>query len=318
MFWSTLLFTAEVTLPVCVMLMAGIVLKRWHFIDDHFVSTASRLVFNICMPALLFTSMVNLDVHHVLDIRLVIYAVIASIVGFGTAACLSYKTGVAAEDKGAFIQGAARANLAIVGMALAGNLYGDQGIALMSLVLAFLVPLYNILSVFVLSYYARDAGQVRFSWKKFVGDLIKNPLILAITSGTAFAIMGWELPDTVDKVGRYFSQITLPLALISIGGSLSLEALSRTSLDSLWASLHKVCFMPALAAPVAWLMGFKGMELGILFLAFACPTAAASFVMAKAMGANEKLAANIIVLTTLGALPATGLGIFTLKFFMLI
>ena len=318
MFWSTLLFTAEVTMPVCVMLLSGVALKRWHFIDDHFVSVSSRLVFNICMPALLFTSMMNLDIHNMLDIKLVIFAMTASTLAFAGAWYLAIKTKVNSHDKSAFIQGAARANLAIVGMALAGNLYGDQGIALMSLVLAFLVPLYNVISVFVLSYFAQDAGEVRFSWRNFILDLIKNPLILAIACGSCFALAEWQLPSVVDKVGRYFSQITLPLALISIGGSLSLNALSKTSQSSLWASFHKVCLMPLLVVPIAWLMGFRDIELGIIFLAFSCPTAAASFVMAKAMGANASLAANIIVVTTLAALPATALGIFILRLCSLI
>ena len=318
MFWSTLLFTAEVTMPVCVMLLSGVALKRWHFIDDHFVSTASRLVFNICMPALLFTSMINLDINNVLDINLVIFAMVASTLAFASGWFLANKVQVKAQDKSAFIQGSARANLAIVGMALAGNLYGDQGIALMSLILAFLVPLYNVISVFVLSYFTKDTGPVRFSVKKFIFDLIRNPLILAIASGSFFALAGWQLPSVVDKVGRYFSQITLPLALISIGGSLSLNALSKTSQSSLWASFHKVFLMPLLMVPFAWLVGFRDMELGILFLTFACPTAAASFVMAKAMGANATLAANIIVVTTLAALPATAIGIFVLRLASLI
>ena len=65
--------------------------------------------------------------------------------------------------------------------------------------------------------------------------------------------------------------------------------------------------------PVAWLMGFGEMELGIVFLLVSCPTAAASFVMAQSFGLNAKLAANIIVLTTLGTMPAISLGLFVIR-----
>ena len=318
MFWSTLLFTAEMTLPICVILMIGITLKRLQFIDDNFVHTSSQLVFTLCMPALLFTSLASLDLNTVLNLKLVTFALVASAGAFVTAWLLSYSTLDNADDRGVFIQGSARPNLAIVGLALAGNLYGDEGIALMSLMLAFLVPLYNITSVFVLSYFNKNKGGVAFSWSGFFGDLLRNPLMIAVISGAAVAVSGWEIPQVADKVGRYFAQISLPLALISIGGSLSLKSLFETSRSSVWAGLHKICFMPLLVVPLAWFMGFREMELGLLFLAFTCPTAAASFVMCKGMGGNATLAANIIVLTTIGSLPATAVGIFALRFMSLI
>lgn len=313
MFWDTLLFTAGVTLPVCVMLLSGILLKRWRVIDDHFITTASRLVFNICMPALLFTSVINLDMDSAFDGRLIVFCVVASVVAFITARVLAGRICETTDDYGAFIQGGARANLAIVGMALAGNLYGREGIALISLVMAFLVPLYNVLSVLALTYYAPEGGNASFRWHKLVADLVKNPLIMSIVVGALFSASGAQLPVVIEKVSNYFAQITLPLALISIGGSLSIETLKKTSASSIWATVHKTCLMPLFAVPVARLLVFKEVELGIIFLVFACPTAAASFVMTKAMGGNATLTANIVALTTLVCLPATAIGIFTLE-----
>ena len=63
----------------------------------------------------------------------------------------------------------------------------------------------------------------------------------------------------------------------------------------------------------AWLLGFRGPELGILFLYFGAPTAAASFVMARAAEGNHELAAAIIVITTLMAAVTTNIGIFVLQ-----
>ncbi|MGB2149987.1 MAG: AEC family transporter, partial [Cobetia amphilecti] len=68
-----------------------------------------------------------------------------------------------------------------------------------------------------------------------------------------------------------------------------------------------------LATTVAVLLGFRGTELGVLFLFFASPTAAASFVMVRAMGGNDRLAANIIAISTLMAGITITAGIFVLK-----
>ena len=315
MIWDTLLFTASVTLPVCVMLIMGVLLKRWQFIDEHFVTTASHLVFNFCMPALIFTSILKLDVHQSIDFRWIVFVVLLSFVAFISARVLAQRFCESRSDFGVFIQGGARSNLAIVGMALAGNLYGHHGIALTSLAMAFLVPFYNVASIFVLSYYACRSSGVGFSWKKLIKDLMTNPLILAIVVGFACVFSGFQLPVAMEKVAGYFSQITLPLALISIGGSLSLDALKKTSRSSIWAAVHKVVLMPVLITALADYLGFKGVGLGVVFLVFACPTAAASFVMTRAVGGNSALAANIIVLTTLSSLVVTSVGIFVLKMF---
>lgn len=316
MFWSTLTFTAGITLPVCVMMLAGVGFKRWNVIDDHFISTSSRFVFNFCMPALLFTSMSELDPEMLLDTRLAFFTVAASVLGFVIAWLISFRVVEHKEDRGVFVQGASRGNLAIVGLALVGNMYGDVGIGPMSLVMALLIPVYNIISVFFLSYYAQ--GDVHFSWGKVARDIVKNPLIIAVFSGLAFALSGLELPETIESVIRYFSSITMPLALINIGGALSLKALFETSSASVWGTVYKLCLLPLIFLPVAWAMGFSQMELGILYLALSCPTAAASFVMAKAVGGNAALAANIMVLTTLASLPVTSFGIFILKYHGLI
>lgn len=111
----------------------------------------------------------------------------------------------------------------------------------------------------------------------------------------------------------YFAKMTLPLALICIGGTLTLEALRERNGMALSSSLMKMVWLPLVATLGAWACGLRGPELGILFLYFASPTAAASFVMARAVNANAQLAAAIIVITTLIAALTINLGLLLLR-----
>ncbi|MGI9282321.1 MAG: AEC family transporter [Endozoicomonas sp.] len=312
MLLETLLFTAEVTLPVCVMLLAGILFKKKGVIDDHFISVSSRLVFNFALPAVIFLSLSNLDRSAGLDPMLIGLAFSGSLAGFLLAWVVSLRVTEKREDRGVFIQGAARGNLAIIGLALVANMYGDPGVALMSLMMAFIIPLFNVCSVVVLGIYSQQSG-ASLSVRGMILDLVRNPLIIAVVLGVLVSLSGVGIPLVVDKVGRYFAQISLPLALLGIGGTLSIQALKETSLASLWASLLKVVWLPLIVVPLAWGMGYDGMELSVIFLLFSCPTAVASFVMAKAFNGNAPLAANIIVLTTLGSLPVVSVGIFFMR-----
>ena len=309
---ETLLFTAGVTLPVCMMLLVGIVLRKTGFVDDHFVNTSSRLVFNFGLPAVLFFSLSSLDHSQPFDPYLLLFACVMSVAGFVLAWLLALNVVPQWHERGVFIQGAARGNLAVVGLALADNMYGEQGIALLSLLMAVTIPVYNIISIIVLTYYGQDRQQ-SVSPAKLVRDILSNPLIIALLAGVLFSFTDFVVPDVIDKVGNYFAQITLPLALLGVGASLSRKVLRQTSQSSFWAGLTKVVLLPVITVPVAMLLGYTDMELGVVFLMMSCPTAAASFVMAKASGGNGELAANIIVLTTLAALPAVSFGLFAMR-----
>ncbi len=115
---------------------------------------------------------------------------------------------------------------------------------------------------------------------------MRNPLILAVVAALPVALLAPPLPGWLLTSGDYFASLTLPLALICIGATLSFGALQASGAVALSASLMKMVVIPILATAAAWLAGFEGRELGVMFLFFASPTAAAAFVMARAMGGN--------------------------------
>ena len=144
-------------------------------------------------------------------------------------------------------------------------------------------------------------------------SVVKNPLIISVLAAVPFAVFKISLPGWLQASGEYLAAMTLPLALICIGGTLSLASLRKSGDRALSASLVKMVSLPLLTTLGAWLCGFRGPELGILFLYFASPTAAASYVMVRAANGNHELAAAIIVITTLMAAITTNIGIFVLQ-----
>ncbi|MBA1276873.1 AEC family transporter [Stutzerimonas stutzeri] len=300
--------TLGVTAPVFVMLFIGIALKRLGWIDAAFIQTASALVFNATMPALLFISIIKADLDAALQPSLLIYYVIATVATFFLAWAWALWRCPSA-DRGVYVQGAFRGNNGIVGLALATSLYGDYGLSLGGVLAGVVILLYNSLSALILAIYSPGA---RASAGSILLSILRNPLIIGVTMAIPFAYWQIPLPDWLMTSGQYFAQMTLPLALICIGGTLSLSVLRESSGMAISASLMKMVWLPALATAGAWLVGFRGAELGILFLYFASPTASASFVMARAVNANHQLAAIIIVITTLMAALSINLGLLLL------
>ncbi|WP_415883388.1 AEC family transporter [Neptuniibacter sp. QD34_54] len=311
LYLSSLSFTASITAPIFFIGFLGYVLKRVRLIDDAFINTASKLVFMITLPALVFMSISRTDFHAVFNPEQLGFVLIGTLISFIALWFLAKRWIKQPEDLGVFIQGAFRSNYGIIGLAVSYNLFSDSGLAQASLLLALVIPLFNVLSIIALTLPAKHQGGASIG--STVLEIVKNPLIIAVLLALPFSYFGFQLPEIAQKTGRYFANLTLPLALLAIGGSLNMKSLRSTSSQATWATLSKLLFIPLILTLAAWAYGFKGQDLTMLMVLFGCPTAAASFVMAKAMGGNEKLAANIILMTTIGSILSLSAGIYIMR-----
>ncbi|WP_342623186.1 AEC family transporter [Pseudomonas alkylphenolica] len=301
--------TLNITAPVFAMLFMGVLLKRINAINDGFIHTASALVFNVCMPALLFLGIYHADLTAAVKPGLLLYFAIATLIGFGLAWGLAIWR-CPRQDRGIYTQGAFRGNNGVIGLALAASMYGDYGISLGAILAGLVILLYNSLSVVVLAVYSPSAKSDPWSICK---SILRNPLIISVLLAAVLAYGQVALPNWLLTSGDYLAQMTLPLALICIGGTLSLASLRQSGGLAVSVSLLKMVWLPLLATLGAFVCGFRGAELGILFLYFGSPTAAASYVMARSSNGNHELAAAIIVITTLMAAITTNIGIFFLQ-----
>ncbi len=301
--------TLETTLPVFAMVFIGLGLRRVGWIDSAFINTASALVFRATLPTLVFLSIIRADLDTAFNPGLLVFYLLATLGSFALVWLWAHWR-VAREDRGVYVQGAFRGNCGIVGLALAANLYGDFGLSAGGILLGLVIISYNMLSVVVLIAY--QPGQ-RMDWRRIFHDILRNPLIIAVLAAIPVAALNITLPGWVMTSGDYFASLTLPLALLCIGATVSLGAIRSDSTTALGSSLFKMVILPLLCTASAWLAGFQGPELGLMFLFFASPTAAASFVMVKALGGNDRLAANIIALTTLLASLTVTFGVFILR-----
>ncbi|MGP9806697.1 AEC family transporter [Halomonas sp. AOP12-C2-37] len=301
--------TLDITLPVFAMVFVGLVLKRLKWIDSTFVSTASALVFRATLPTLIFLSLIKADLSVALDVSLMVFFAAATLGQF-LLSWLWAHFRVPRKDRGIYVQGAFRGNCGVVGLALAAGMYGNYGISAGSLLLGVVIVMYNAFSVVVLAFY--QPGQST-DWRSLLKHIATNPLIISVFAALPFTVFAIPLPSWLITSGDYFASLTLPLALICIGATLSVSSMRAGSQVALGASWMKMVTLPVLSTLAAWMVGFSGEQLGLLFLFFASPTAAASFVMVKAIGGNVALAANIIAITTLMASITVTVGVFVLR-----
>ncbi len=281
--------------------------------NGDFLFSLNRLIYYIALPALLFYKIATADFlmsfNGPLLAGLVISTLVIFVMSYGYGSFRDYHPSV----HGTFCQGAFRGNLAYIGLAIVYNAYGEEGFAVAGILLGFMVPLFNFLSVVALLLpNRRDASSIgKFFWVK---QICSNPLILASFCGIVWSYLALPLPQIVDRALGIVTGMSLPLALISIGASFSFRKLQGDLGVAALSTCFKVVLSPVLAGIILVLFGVRGQDLAIGVLLAGTPTATAAYIMAQQLKGDAELSGAIIMLSTLCSLATYTLALYLLHF----
>jgi malonate transporter len=185
-----------------------------------------------------------------------------------------------------------------VALAVSGNLYGDVGLALASVAMVAIIPLVNVFSVTVLAHYASPKKQ---SARSIVMTVVRNPLIWACAIGLVLNVLHIPLPRIWHEVADALGRSSLAIGLLVTGAGLHLEGMLRPSLAATVTVFLKLILMPVIAVTLALWFGLSGSNLPIVAACSAVPSSSSAYVLARQMGGDAPLLAQIITLQTIFA-----------------
>lgn len=288
----------ETLAPLVLLIALGAGLARIRFLGREFMADLNKLAFWIALPALLFTSANHASEPGGQTWRLFGVLIAGTLLITALAWLASFLLRMPAAVRGTLMQSAFRGNLAYIGIPVLAYSLGDaKAMAAAVIVMVFTMAAYNILAVIVLQashHHAVGGADLR----RVAVSIATNPLMLAGLLGLLVPLLGITLPVFVDRALDALGAAAVPIALLCIGGSLAVTSLEGRRSWIVAAALLKVAVLPFL---VFWLSRAAGLgppEQRIALVLSACPTAAASFVMAKQMGGDEALASGSIALST--------------------
>ncbi len=299
------IFSLNATVPVFLMILLGYFLQRIGFLNAPFNKTANEYVFRCALPISLFRSIAGMDFYSDFDPKFCLFCfAVTTVMFFG----IWGASWLLLKDKGqigAFAQASVRSSAAILGVTIAVNIYGSSGMVPMMIMSS--VPFFNVYSVLILSFSPQvdenghliPASKGGGAVKKACLNVIKNPLILGILAGLPFSLLRLQVPTMIDSALASVGGTASPIALIVVGASFSGgEALTRWK-PAVVSSLIKLVLLPALFLPLAVWLGFRQSELIAILIMAGSPTTVACYVMAKNMGGDGVLTANVVLLSTL-------------------
>ena len=304
--FTDFLFSINATLPVFAVMVLGWLLRKSGFLTEGFCKVGNKLVFRLCLPAMLLRQIMTMRSADLADGGFLTYAFLGTLV---TVPLFWLLARAVLRDKtmvGAFAQGSFRGNTALLGTVLLESICGSRAYA--PLIILAAVPLYNVLSVVILSLEAGGGGRLdRDRLVDALKEVTKNPILWGILLGLPFAVFSVPVPAAADKALSMVGNLASPLSLIVIGANFRWQAALQKKGPTLGAAFLKLVVLPALLVLPGAALGFRRDALVALLVLAGTPSAVSSYIMAENMGNDGVLANGIVAVTTLlSAVTMTG------------
>ncbi len=280
---------ALLLIPDFALILFGFFLNRFTDWGRGFWSGLEKLIYYVLFPALLFNSIAKTQIDFVTAapaLKTALVLVIAGVVLAWFAKPLLRPTD---KSFASGFQTAFRFNT-YLGLAIAGRLHGEAGIAAFGIIIGLVVPLCNIASVWALAKHS-DANL----WK----ELIQNPLILATVSGVLYSLAGLPLPELLQMLISRMGAASLACGLLCVGAALELKNVGKNAGLIGYFTAVKLIAMPIISIFTAHAFGVSGVYFDMVVLLAALPTATSAYVLAVRMGGDGPLVAQGITISTL-------------------
>ena len=306
---ENLILSLNVVLPLFITMSLGYFLKYLNMFDNNTLDTMNNITFKSFLPMLLFYNIYKTDLQGVFNLKLIIFSATCVIALYLILYLIVPLIEKDNKKRGALLQGLFRSNFVIFGIPITESLFGSEKVGVAALLIAVIVPLFNILSVIALETFR--GGKPDF--RKISIGIIKNPLIIASCLGILTLLLKIKIPTAIEKTISDVSKIATPLSLILLGASFKFDNIKKYLKQTTIAVVGKTILTPCIILPICIMFGYRGVELSTLMIIFAAPTAISSFTMAQQMDSDSDLAGQIVVFTSAFCVVTVFMWIFILK-----
>lgn len=283
--------TALILLPDFILMIFAWGLNRYTFLNRDIWVALEKIVYWILFPALLISSASraklvwedNIPMLLLLGCGMILMALLAY-----SAKWILHPDPV---NHHSGIQTTFRFNT-FIAFAVALRLGGEDGLALMAIAVASLVPLSNALSIISLA---------RNSKHSVILELIKNPFVISTVVGLLLNFSHITLPDFIHSNLQRMGNASITIGLMTVGASLGwIGAKKDMALVVFWTTLKLVVF-PLFIFTVGQLLHLPKPQLMTAVIISSVPTATSAFVMATRMGGNGAIVSLTISMMTICA-----------------
>jgi predicted permease len=291
---SNFLVCINAVIPLFILLVIGYFVRRTGLLKDEEVHRFNHMVFLVFFPPLMFQNLYGNNDGFLPDGKLLLFAVPFILCVILLSIPLVKKIEKNPRSQGAMIQAVYRSNFILMGLPVAINIFGKGNVSQTALLIAVIVPMYNVVSVIILESFRGS--------KPDIGQILKkvatNPIILGAVAGILAILLGITLPKPIATTVEWMADVTTPMALILLGASFDITTVKGQKRNLVFCILMRLLVVPAAGLSLAALLGFRGVEFVALIAMLATPMAVSSYTMADSMDSDGELAGNCVIFST--------------------
>ena len=292
--FSNFIVAISAVVPMFCLMAIGAFVKFQNWLTDEELNHMNRMVFRVFFCCMMFHSIYTTDMASTFRPKLMLFGACGVLIIFLLLMLIVPKIEPDNKRRGVMVQAIFRSNFVIMGVPIVANIFGDKNIAVTTMMIAVIIPMYNILAVLALETFRGG----KFSVMPILKGVLKNPMILGAIAGAVFLTLGVHIPAPILKPIGQISAATTPVALIILGASFKLGS-THEHRRQLWGCVFgRLILVPSLILSAAIFLGFRGIDFVTLIAIFGTPCAIVSFAMAQQMGGDADLAGNCVVFTS--------------------
>ena len=306
---ENLIVAVNCVIPVFICLAVGYIAKMRRVIPEGTYPYINRFSFTVLLSVQMFHNVYSAEFNRAFSPRLIAYLLGATLFIYITAGLIFRHAVKDPRTRGAYWQDAYRTKVAIVGIALMEVLSDANGVALMTIAVSILVPLYNVLAVIALELCSGRKVSIGTALR----NVLKNPLIIGAVSGILVRFIGLRLPSAVESAVASLGKAGMTMALLTLGASFDFSEVGKNLRRLLFGNIMRLIIVPLITVGCAVFFGFRGDELAVILLCGATPVATTAFSMAQVYNSDYELTGQLVVTTSLMSCPTLFVWIFALK-----
>lgn len=307
---ESFLVAVNAVTPFLIYIVFGYMAKKKGILSEDFLQKMNHMIFRLFFPFMTFYNVYKADAESLPRPQLMIFGAVSLLVLEVILVCTVPKIIRENSRRGVIIQATYRSNFILFGIPLTISIFGDSAASLAAMMVTVVVSLYNITSVIILELFH---GEGKTNMKELLVNVATNPLLDGAVVGIIFFVLRIRLPECIVTPVAAFSDMTSPLALFVLGGTLHFSEV-RGNLKYLVPTLGlKLLVLPAVLLAIGYAIGLRSVELFIIFAMYATPVATSSYPMAQNMGGDGELAGQFVVISTVVSVFTIFLWIFGLK-----
>lgn len=307
---ESFLVAINAVIPFLCYISFGYAMKVKGVVKEEFLQQLNKMVFKVMYPFMTFYNIYKADASSLPRPIMLIFSGVSILILEVILVFIIPKIVKENPKRGVIIQAIYRSNFVLFGLPLTISVFGDAASSVAAMVVTVVVTIYNTTSVVILEMFNSEG---KTTVKSLLLNVAKNPLLQGAVVGLVFFFLGIKVPKSLLTPIAAFADMTSPLALFVLGGTLHFHAI-RGNLKYLVPTLSfKLFALPALMLAIAYQFGLRELELFLLLAIYGTPVAAASYPMAQNMGGDGELAGQFVVISTVVSVATLFVWIFFLK-----